>query len=95
MNQLRQIVNDALAELLAERTEIDSRLKEAIKYTLDAPGKRVRGSVVLLACELVSGEMNRSAKTAAAAIEMVDIDHILPLNKIGSFLKDINMKGGR
>ena len=71
MNQLRQIVNDALAELLAERTEIDSRLKEAIKYTLDAPGKRVRGSVVLLACELVSGEMNRSAKTAAAAIEMV------------------------
>ena len=36
-----------------------------------------------------------SSTMPAAAIEMVDIDHILPLNEIGSFLEDINKKRGR
>ena len=36
-----------------------------------------------------------SSTMPAAAIGMVDIDHILPLNEIGSFLEDINKKRGR
>ncbi len=36
-----------------------------------------------------------SSAMPTAATRIVDIDHILPLNKIGSFLKDINKKRGR
>ncbi len=65
------IVNETLGELLDSRTEILPHLQKAIKYTLDAPGKRVRAAIVLWACELIAGEINPAAKTAAAAIEMV------------------------
>ena len=42
-----------------------------MKYTLDAPGKRVRSALLLWCCELVSGQTNHNAEIAAAAIEMV------------------------
>ena len=64
------MVNNRLRKLLAGRP-IDGELKDALKYTLEAPGKRVRGVLVLLCCNLVSGRINQNAETAAAAIEMV------------------------
>jgi len=66
-----QFVNDTLRQLLAGHNDINSDLKEAIKYTLFAPGKRVRSALVLWCCELVSGKINHNAEIAAAAIEMV------------------------
>ena len=66
-----QFVNDTLQQLLAKHTDINSDLKDAIKYTLFAPGKRVRSALVLFCCELVSGKINHNAEIAAAAIEMV------------------------
>ena len=66
-----QLVNDILARLLVRHTEINGDLKEAMKYTLFSPGKRVRSALVLWCCELVSGKTNRNAETAAAAVEMV------------------------
>jgi len=36
-----QSVNHTLQQLLAKHTEINSDLKDAMKYTLFAPGKRV------------------------------------------------------
>ncbi|MHC4691463.1 MAG: polyprenyl synthetase family protein [Planctomycetota bacterium] len=66
-----RLVNDILARLLDRHTEINGDLKEAMKYTLFAPGKRVRSALVLWCCELVSGKTTRNAETAAAAIEMV------------------------
>ncbi len=66
-----RLVNDILARLLARHTEINGDLKEAMKYTLFAPGKRVRSALVLWCCELVGGKINPNAETAAAAIEMV------------------------
>ncbi len=65
-----QSVNYALQRLLAGR-QINTELKEALKYTLNAPGKRVRSVLVLWCCELVSGQVNRNAEIASAAIEMV------------------------
>jgi len=56
---------------LAKHTEINSDLKKAIKYTLFAPGKRIRSVLVLFCCELVAGKINHNAEIAAAAIEMV------------------------
>jgi geranylgeranyl pyrophosphate synthase len=66
-----RLVNDILDRLLARHTEINGDLKDAMKYTLFAPGKRVRSALVLWCCELVGGKTNPNAETAAAAIEMV------------------------
>lgn len=65
------IVNETLGEMVDSRVEILPHLRKAIKYTLNAPGKRVRAAIVLWSCELVAGEINQAARTAAAAIEMV------------------------
>ncbi len=69
----RAIVNNMLRKLLAQDVGIDNDLKEAIKYTLEAPGKRIRSALVLWCCEVVSppGRINRDAEVAAAAVEMV------------------------
>lgn len=66
-----QFVNDTLEQLLARHTRINSDLMQAMKYTLSAPGKRIRSALVLWCCELVGGKTNRNAEIAAAAIEMV------------------------
>lgn len=65
------LVNSALAELLERRLDIGDELKTAIKYILQAPGKRIRSALVLWCCELTRGALNRDAEAAAAAVEMV------------------------
>ncbi len=65
-----QSVNHALEQLLAEQ-QMNGDLKEALKYTLNAPGKRVRSVLVLWSCELLSGQVNRNAEIASAGVEMV------------------------
>jgi len=65
------LVNSALADLLKKRPDIKNELRAAIKYTLQAPGKRVRAAIVLWCCELARGALNRDAEAAAAAVEMV------------------------
>jgi geranylgeranyl diphosphate synthase type II len=66
-----QYVNRVLEQILAGQHEIDEDLKEALKYTLVAPGKRIRSALVLWCCELVGGQASRNASISAAAIEMV------------------------
>jgi geranylgeranyl diphosphate synthase type II len=70
LHQKAQFVDDLLRRLLASR-QIDGRLKEALSYTLTAPGKRLRSALVLWCCELTGGKVNHNAEIAAAAIEMV------------------------
>jgi len=71
LREKTQLVNNTLSRLLADQTEINRDLKEALKYTLEAPGKRLRSALVLWCCELISGQVNHNAEIAAAAIEMV------------------------
>jgi geranylgeranyl diphosphate synthase type II len=65
-----QSVNYALQRLLGFQ-QVNKELKDALKYTLGTPGKRVRSVLVLWCCELVSGQVNHNAEIASAAIEMV------------------------
>ncbi len=65
-----QSVNYSLQRILDSR-QINSELKEALKYTLGAPGKRIRPVLVLWCCELVGGQVNSYAEIASCAIEMV------------------------
>lgn len=71
LSEKAQFVNDTLSGLIAKQTDISGDLKKAIRYTLEAGGKRVRSALVLWCCELVSGKINHNAEIAAAAIEMV------------------------
>lgn len=66
-----RLVNRTLKQLLADEDRIDGDLKEALRYTLETPGKRVRSALALWCCELVAGRVNRNAEVAAAAVEMV------------------------
>ena len=47
-----------------------SSLREAMRYSLLAPGKRLRPLLTLLACEAVGGDIN-DALPAACAVEMI------------------------
>jgi geranylgeranyl diphosphate synthase type II len=71
LSEKAQFVNDTLSQLVNKQSDINDDLKKAIRYTLEAGGKRVRSALVLWCCELIKGEINRNAEIAAAAIEMV------------------------
>jgi geranylgeranyl diphosphate synthase type II len=64
-------VDEILHEVIDWQSGLNPDLREAMEYTLFAPGKRIRGALVLWSCELVSGHFSRSAEIAAAAVEMV------------------------
>jgi|LakMenEpi03Aug12_release.lakeMendotaPanAssembly.Ray.scaffolds.fasta_scaffold00317_54 geranylgeranyl diphosphate synthase type II len=49
-----------------------TRLTEAIRYSVMAPGKRLRPALVLLACEAIMGQWQR-ALPAACAVEMIHV----------------------
>ena len=70
LQQKAQFIDELLKRLLASQ-RIDGQLKEALSYTLSAPGKRLRSALVLWCCELISGQVNHNAEIAATAIEMV------------------------
>ncbi|MHC4537576.1 MAG: hypothetical protein ACYS6K_26890, partial [Planctomycetota bacterium] len=61
LQQKAQFVDDLLRRLMASR-QIEDRLKEALTYTLSAPGKRLRSVLVLWCCELVGDQTNHNAE---------------------------------
>lgn len=67
----QRVINTMLERLLAEAHDIDRDLREALRYTLQGPGKRIRSALLMWSCEVVSGQINSDAEIAAAAIEMV------------------------
>jgi geranylgeranyl diphosphate synthase type II len=71
LRRTTKLVNHTVRQLLADQKIIDSNLKKTIKYTLAAPGKRIRSVLALWCCEIVSGQINHNAEIAAAVIEMV------------------------
>ena len=65
------LVNTVLMDLLNSQPDIQPDIAAAMRYTLQAPGKRIRAAVVFWACEIVAGRITYQAKIAAAAMEMV------------------------
>lgn len=70
LGELRQRVESRLDELL--RTDLDwpAELQDAVRYSLLAPGKRLRPLLVLLASRACGGMVDQ-ALSAACAVEMV------------------------
>jgi geranylgeranyl diphosphate synthase type II len=68
--RLRPIIDSALARYAQFDDGCPSHLAEAIRYSLLAPGKRLRPQLVLMAAEACGGTVDR-AIPAACAVEMV------------------------
>jgi geranylgeranyl diphosphate synthase, type II len=65
-----QCVNDSLSDALQFPAGCPERLNAAMRYSVLAPGKRLRPTLVLLAFELVGGKA-ASAIPAACAVELI------------------------
>jgi len=70
MSELRREVEGALELALAKRVGVPERLAEAMRYSLLAPGKRLRPLLALLGAQAVGGDI-RQAMPAAVAVEMI------------------------
>jgi geranylgeranyl diphosphate synthase type II len=69
--RVKQILVDThLRETLKPREGCPDRLLEAMRYSLLAPGKRLRPILAILACEACGGS-DRDALPAGCAVEMV------------------------
>lgn len=64
------LVEHALSPMLASLGEIPQRLLEAMRYSLEAGGKRLRPVMLLAACEMAGGDA-AAALPYACAIEMI------------------------
>jgi geranylgeranyl diphosphate synthase type II len=73
----QRVVNTMLERLLAEAHDIDRSLREALRYTLEGPGKRIRAAMLMWCCEVVSGTITSDAEIAAAAVEMVHTSSLI------------------
>ena len=70
LKEYAEMINGALAGQLESIGEIPSLLKEAMLYSLDAGGKRLRPAMLLAACEMLGGNIE-TAMPFACALEMI------------------------
>ncbi len=69
-DEYRLLAEHALVPMLESLGEIPERLLEAMKYSLEAGGKRLRPVILLAACEMAGGD-TETALPFACAIEMI------------------------
>ncbi len=69
-DEFRKIVEEAFERYLAPGDDCPTRLRESMRYSVQAGGKRLRPVMVLLACEACGGEPS-DAIPAAVAIEFI------------------------
>ncbi len=69
-DRLRQLVDEALQSQVEPAPGCPDALREAMAYSLLAPGKRLRPMLVLMAVEACGGRIE-AAMPAACAVEMV------------------------
>ena len=69
-DEYRSCVEHALGPMLESLGGIPERLLEAMKYSLEAGGKRLRPVILLAACEMAGGDAE-TALPFACAIEMI------------------------
>ena len=80
----RSLVEDALAVCLDHLAPAcPDRLREAMQYSLQAGGKRLRPVLTLLACEVCGGKIE-AAIPAACGIEMIHSYSLIHARVAGS-----------
>lgn len=66
----KTLVDSRLDALLAAEPEVPASLRDAMRYSLLAPGKRLRPGLVFMACDAAGGT-DEDALPAAGAVEMI------------------------
>ena len=69
-DEYRKMTEQALIPMLSSLGDIPSPLWEAMSYSLEAGGKRIRPALLLAACEMAGGE-SAAALPFACALEMI------------------------
>lgn len=69
-DEYRRMIEQALAPMLESLGEIPEKLLEAMRYSLEAGGKRLRPVMLLAACDMAGGETG-TALPFACAMEMI------------------------
>ena len=69
-DEYRRTAEQALTPMLQSLGDIPERLLEAMRYSLEAGGKRLRPVMLLAACEMAGGDME-TALPFACAMEMI------------------------
>src|SRR5262249_60114477 len=70
LSERRRLIDSRLHKYLGAESDCPASLMEALRYSLLAPGKRLRPLLVLMAAETVGGLID-DALPAACALEMV------------------------
>ena len=68
--EYRELINDHLTDLLADPGAEASVLREAMSYSLEGGGKRLRPALLLAACEFAGGDVT-AALPYALAVEYI------------------------
>ena len=92
MSRLRILIDGRLDELVPMASSQPRALHESIRYSLLAPGKRIRPVLAVLVCKYF-GEKERAALDAACAIEMVHTASLI-LDDMPS-MDDASLRRGR
>ncbi|MDH3628970.1 MAG: polyprenyl synthetase family protein [Acidobacteriota bacterium] len=92
LERCRQAVDDRLDQHVPPLGTQPAILHEAMRYTLLAPGKRLRGAVLLAVVEMLRGDVD-AAVDVAAAIEMVHAASLI-LDDLPS-MDDASLRRGR
>ena len=69
-DEFRKIVEEGFERYLAPNHDCPARLRESMRYSVEAGGKRLRPVMVLLACEACGGNPT-DAIPAAVAVEFI------------------------
>jgi geranylgeranyl diphosphate synthase type II len=67
---IQKLVEGQLADFLAQETKAPAKLVEAMRYSLLAPGKRLRPALVYMATQAAGGNVAQTTP-AACAVEMI------------------------
>lgn len=65
-DEYKRIINDHLTDMLPDPGSEASVLREAMAYSLEVGGKRLRPSLLLAACEFAGGDINEALPYALA-----------------------------
>ena len=65
-NEYREIVNSHLTDLIADAGDEASELADAMRYSLEVGGKRLRPALLLASCEFAGGSVDEALPYALA-----------------------------
>lgn len=65
-NEYKEIINDHLTDLIPDTGEEAAELADAMRYSLEVGGKRLRPSLLLASCEFAGGNIDEALPYALA-----------------------------